>query len=96
MMKIFILRLSNRYEKFKEYWQWRRVARKTHAQRRFDQLCMLIDAAPTMDRLYEYGELADEYEKRFEGEPVNHVYARALGHKIELRTRQLYRKLINL
>ncbi len=96
-MKISILdTLQDRFNSLKLYWQWRKTVRHTHAQRRFDQIVMLINNVTNVDRLYEIGDLAEEYELRFAQEPFNDRFARSLCHRISQKQRDLYYKLINL
>jgi hypothetical protein len=86
--------ILNLYQRIYLKYLWRTVIRKTHLQRRYDQLCMLVDGAPGLDRLYLYGELAEEFEIKFAGEPFHEKFVAALAHRISEKARVLYKNLI--
>jgi hypothetical protein len=78
----------------KDKWTWQRTIRGTHQQRRYDQLVMLIYGATTLDAIYAAGELADEFEAKFAGEPFHDRFVRALASRISTRSKWLYRRMI--
>ena len=91
-MRTFTLNL---YRRIYYHYMWKKVASKTHAQRRYEQLRSLIENTTDVDKLYQHAELVEEYEERFGDAYFGDRYVASLGAVIAKQERELYRRQIH-